>query len=396
MATAPAVRSLSTAAPMINRGGLGRQLWRSRTSYFLLLAFFIPFVIFQLIPIGISAVLSFTDYSGSPVNPPQFIGAQNFQQLLSLEIQTIPRQLDEATGEQMFQCGRRKYNATDAAAQMAEGETCIASFANPKEVLSEGYSEWRVLHSNDERKIIIGAIDGRFWTAMYNTSIYVAFSVIARIVLGLLLALVLQGQSTWNMILRTLFFLPSVTAGVAVTVVWGWIFKGQNYGLMNSVRLQMGATDVIPFLNDPPWVLPILIFMAVWGGVGYCMILYLAGLQSIPAEMYEAATVDGATTRDKFWHITLPLLRPTTVFLTITSIIGSFQVFDAIYILFGGAGQGMGGTLDSALTIVGYLYERGFRLFQLGYASAIALILFAIIMVLTLINLRVGRSNEAY
>lgn len=396
MAIAPAVRTPAPPAIQDHRGGIFRQMWRSRTSYTLLLVFFAPFVIFQMIPIVISAGLSMTNYNGSPTQAPEWVGTSNFTQLLSLEFRMIPRQVDEASGEIMFQCGRRKYTATEAQAQIAEGETCAPSYENPKNVLTDGYSEWKVLYTDDYNKLIIGAIDPRFWTAIYNTSIFVMFSVVARLVGGLFLALVLQGQSATNMILRTLFFLPSVTAGVAVTVVWGWIFRGQSYGLVNSMRLQMGATEVIPFLNDANWTMPILVFMAIWGGIGYNMILYLAGLQSIPAELYEAATVDGASTRDKFWHITLPLLRPTTVFLTITGIIGSFQVFDAVYILFAQAAQGMGGVLDSALTIVGYLYERGFRLFQLGYASSIALVLFGIIMVLTLINLRVGRSNEAY
>ena len=207
----------------------------------------------------------------------------------------------------------------------------------------------------------------------------------------------LQKQTRLNTILRTIFFLPAVTAGVAVTVVWGWIFRGQTYGVINSIRLQAGAEEIIPFLVDPNWMLYIVILMAVWGGMGYNMILFLAGLQSVPDEFYEAATVDGANTRQKFFRITLPLLRPTVIFLVITGIIGSFQVFDAVYILFAGsAGEGMGGTLDAALTVVGYLYERGFRLFQLGYASAIAWVLFMIIFVMTLINLRVGRANDAY
>jgi multiple sugar transport system permease protein len=143
-------------------------------------------------------------------------------------------------------------------------------------------------------------------------------------------------------------------------------------------------------------MMPVLLLISIWGGIGYTMILYLAGLQTIAGEYYEAATVDGATTRDKFLHITLPLLRPTTLFLVITGIIGSFQVFDAAYILFNQTGSSVGGTLDAGLTIVGYLYERGFRLFQLGYASSIAWFLFIVIFILTLINLRVGRGNEAY
>jgi len=118
-------------------------------------------------------------------------------------------------------------------------------------------------------------------------------------------------------------------------------------------------------------------------------------LRNINPELYEVAAIDGAGPWQTFSHITLPLLRPTTLYILITSIIGGFQVFEAVYILFASS-EGMGGVLDSGLTVVPYLYDRGFRLFQMGYASAVAWILFAIIFVLSLINLRVGRANEAY
>jgi multiple sugar transport system permease protein len=242
---------------------------------------------------------------------------------------------------------------------------------------------------------MIGAKDARFWTAIFNTVRYVGVTVTFSVILGLALALALQNQSPLNMFLRVLFFLPSVTSGVAITVVWGHLFRGASYGLINSLRLNMGL-PIIEFLADPNWTLPIVMMLTVWGGMGYNMILFLAGLQGIPQELYEAATVDGASTFDKFWNITLPMLRPTTVFIVVTSIIGSFQVFDAVYVLFAQSGGSVGGVLDSVLTIVSYLYELGFRNFQMGYASAIAWILFVIIFIFTMINLRIGRANEAF
>ncbi|MEP7291193.1 MAG: sugar ABC transporter permease [Chloroflexota bacterium] len=384
------------SAPRTRQPSLWQRLWKSRTSYLMLLVFFVPFTIFSIYPIINSAYLSMTDYSGSPNKPLEFLGTANFGDLLRLEVITLPRSIDEETGEVLFRCGRKNVLGAEVAALVADGATCNPAYESARGRMSEGFQEWRTVFTNGQSEIIIGAIDPRFWTAIYNTAVYVLVTVVIRLVLGLALALILQHQSRRNMILRTIFFLPSVTAGIAVTIVWGWIFRGQSYGLINSVRLQLGATEIIPFLNDPNWSLPILMFLAVWGGIGYNMILYLAGLQSIGAEYYEAATVDGAKTRDKFWYITLPLLRPTTIFLVITGVIGSFQVFDTAYILYASAGQGMGGPLDSALTVVGYLYERGFRLFQLGYASAIAWILFIVIFIFTLINLRVGRGNEGY
>jgi len=131
------------------------------------------------------------------------------------------------------------------------------------------------------------------------------------------------------------------------------------------------VTEPISFLNDANWTMPILVIMSIWGGIGYNMILFLAGLQNIPAELYEVAAIDGATPWAMFRRITFPLLRPTTLYVTITSIIGGFQIFEAVYILFASS-EGMGGVLDSGLTVVPYLYDAGFRLFSMGYASAIA------------------------
>lgn len=373
------------------------RVWRSRTSYVLLLLFFVPFTIFQLYPIMVSAYLSLTDYSGSANKPTNYVGTENFLDLTSIELITLPRLTDSATGETMFQCGRKKVPAGGVAEQEAAGTSCVPAYANARDYVSDGYSLWRPIYTTDSYQTVISATDPRFWTAVYNTVIYVIITVIARLALGLLLALQLQRQTRTNMILRTIFFLPSVTAGLAVTVVWGWIFKGLDFGLANSLALQLGLTDqVIAFLADPAYMMPVLLLISIWGGVGYTMIMYLAGLQTISSEYYEAATVDGATTRDKFFHITLPLLRPTTLYLVITGIIGSFQVFDTAYILFNQTAQSVGGTLDAGLTIVGYLYERGFRLFQLGYASSIAWVLFIVIFILTLINLKMGRPNEAY
>jgi multiple sugar transport system permease protein len=359
--------------------------------------FFVPFFIFGIYPITQSAYFSLTDYSGSPTAPVNFLGLENFLELLRIEIVELPRLVDEDSSERIYQCGRRKYPESATAEHIADGKDCGPAFPSVRAVASDGFREWREITANDERRIVIAATDPRFWTAVYNTTRYVLFTVSLNLVLGLCLALILQRQSLFNMLMRTIFFLPTVTAGIAITIVWGWIFQGKSFGLINSIRMErFAAPEPIPFLVDPAYMIPILIFLAIWGGVGYNMILFLAGLGAIPAELYEAATVDGATIRQKFRKITLPLLRPTTLFLVVTGIIGSFQLFDAAYVLFATNAEGAGGPQDGALTVVGYLYDRGFHLFQLGYASSIAWVLFTIIFVFTLLNLRVGRINEAY
>jgi len=386
---------LTHASEPTRQRSLWNTLWKSRVSYLMLLPFFIPFIIFGVLPMGASIYLSLTDYSGASLTDMSFVGGENFRELLSLEFRTVAREVDADTGEYLFRCGRSQVTASNVAAAEADGATCAASYVRSREVLSEGFEEYAVILQRDDRATVVGATDPRFWKAMTNTSNYVAVTVVARVVLGLVLALALQHQSALNMGLRTIFFLPSVTSTIAITVVWGYLFTGKSYGLLNSLRNTFGF-ETIEFLADAAWTMPILMLLTVWGGIGYNMILFLAGLQSISQDMYEAATVDGASTWDKFWYITLPLLRPTTVFIVITSIIGSFQVFDAVYVLFASPNGNIGGALDSVLTVVTYLYERGFRLFDMGYASAIAWVLFVIIFIFTMINLQVGQADEAY
>ncbi len=379
-----------------NQLNLLTRIWRARISYLMLLPFLLPFVVFILIPLAQSASVSLYDYSAVASDEAEYVGMQNYANLLSLEVRELPPLFDETTGERMYQCGRSKMPLSEVAAwEAAEGRTCVLAFTRPRDVLTEGFSDWKTF-SLFGTMYVLGAQDTRFWTSIINTFTFVLWTVIGKIILGLIIALILRRQSTANYVLRMIFFLPSVTASIAITVVWGWLFKGQPYGLINYLLLQGGQiTEPISFLNDATWTMPILVIMAIWGGIGYNMILFLAGLQNIPSELYEAAAIDGAGPWSQFRRITIPLLRPTTLYILITSIIGGFQVFEAVYILFASS-EGMGGVLDSGLTVVPYLYDSGFRLFQMGYASAIAWILFAIIFVLTLINLRVGRANDAY
>ena len=241
-------------------------MWRARISYLMLLPFLIPFVVFIIIPAVNSAYLSLTEYSGSPTAPPEYVGTANFIDLLSLEIVEQPLLIDEETGEAMFQCRRDRIPASEVAAfEAAEGVTCAPAYVRARELLPEGYSEFRQF-SIFNRTFMIGARDPRFWTAIFNTLVYVALVVAWRSVLGLALALALRRQTRINMALRIIFFLPSVTATIAVTVIWGWIFRGASYGLINAALLQTASIQQpIAFLNDAAWTMPVLVDH---GGVG--------------------------------------------------------------------------------------------------------------------------------
>lgn len=236
--------------------------------------------------------------------------------------------------------------------------------------------------------------DPRFFKALQNTLILVVAQVLITDVLGLCMALVFRANTWVNYIMRTLLFLPSVTSGLAVLTIWIWIFSGQSFGIINAILVRLGL-DKITFFANPDWSIPVLVIIGTWGGMGYAMVLFLAGLNAVPKELHEAAAIDGANTAQRFWRITFPLLSPTILFVVVTGIIGSFQIFEQAYVIFGSVGS-IGGVLDSALFVVPYLYEKGFTFFQLGYASAIAWALFLVIFVITMLNLWLGRANDAY
>ena len=236
--------------------------------------------------------------------------------------------------------------------------------------------------------------DPRFWKSIRNTIFYTVGVIPPGVVLSLLLAIAVDQQIKFKNFFRVIYFIPSVTSVIALSVIWKWLFAGEKYGLINYFLILLGLKP-IDWLMSPAWTLPAIMIMSIWAGIGYNMILFLAGLQTIPSTVYEAADIDGANMWDKFWHITLPLLKPTMVFVVIMGFIASFQVFERIYIMTE-AEFGIGGVLDSALTVVAYLYDMGFRKFQMGYASALGYIVFIVIFAITMINLKFVKSKVEY
>ncbi len=235
--------------------------------------------------------------------------------------------------------------------------------------------------------------DPRFWKAFRNTALYVVGVVPTGISIALLLAAALEELPVGKQTFKVLFFIPSVTSVVAIAVVWKWLFAGEKFGLINYGLILLGLQP-IDWLLSPRWILPAIMIMSVWAGLGYNMVLFSAGIATIPRTLYEAAKVDGADWWARFVHVTIPMLRPTLTFVIVMSVITSFQVFDQVYIMTGGTAEGVGGVLDSALTLVSYLYEQGFQKFRMGYSSAIAYTMFGCLIGLTLINVRMLRSQQ--
>jgi multiple sugar transport system permease protein len=236
--------------------------------------------------------------------------------------------------------------------------------------------------------------DPLFWKAVKNTLVYVIVTVPLGIGVSLLVSLALYQKIKFSSLFRTGFFLPTVTSIAAVSVVWRWIYAGDKYGFLNFVLTKLGIISIVQdWLMQPSTTLPAIIVMSIWGGVGYNSIILLSGLQSIPDSIFEAAKIDGVSVWEKFWYITLPMLKPVMLFLVIMSTINSFQVFEQVYIM-ASSTEYFGGVLYSALTIVPYLYERAFKRFMLGYASALAYLLFIIIFIFTLIYMKISKFYE--
>ena len=234
--------------------------------------------------------------------------------------------------------------------------------------------------------------DPRLWKAFRNTVLYVAGVVPIGITVALLLAAALEELTHGKQVFKVLYFIPTVTSVVAIATVWKWLFAGEKFGLINYCLLQLGLKP-IDWLLSPTWIMPAIMIMSIWAGLGYNLVFFSAGISTIPQTLYEAAKMDGANWWQRFWNVTVPMLRPTLVFVVVMAVIGSFQVFDQVYIMTGGTGEGIGGVLDSGLTLVSYLYDQGFVKFRMGYASAIAYLIFGCVFGLTLINIRKLRAR---
>ena len=225
-----------------------------------------------------------------------------------------------------------------------------------------------------------------FWQALRNTLFFVVVGGPLSVIASLAAALLLSAKLVrWRTLFRTIYFAPVVTTLVAVAIVWRYLYH-PRYGLLNAMLGSVGLGP-IDWLGDPNWAMPAIILLAVWKNFGYNMLIFLAGLQSIPEDLYEAAEVDGAGFWWKFWHVTLPGLAPTFLFVSVTTMIGYFQLFAEPYVMT------QGGPLGATRSLMLFLYEEGFRWWRMGVSSTIAVMLFVITLGGTLLQLRLQRKG---
>ena len=225
-----------------------------------------------------------------------------------------------------------------------------------------------------------------FWAALRNTFYFAFVGGPLTIAVALSAALLLSSKLVrFKGFFRTIYFTPFVTTLVAVAIVWRYLYH-TRYGLFNYALSYIGIGP-IDWLGDPHWAMPAIILMAVWKSFGYNMLIFIAGLQSIPEELYDAAEIDGAGAFRRFFSITLPMLMPTLVFVSVVTMIGYFQLFAEPYVMT------QGGPLRSTTSVVLLMYEEGFRWWRMGYAAAIAFVLFVVILIATLLQFRLQKER---
>lgn len=331
---------------------LQREAWQG---WLFLMPNFVNFLLFFALPLILSLYLSFTNYDA--ISAAEWTGLDNYTQLLSLDVQSVP-----------------------------DG-------VNPRTLLRENHFEIARfdLGAND---VVVGARDALFWQSMARTFRYCIMLLILGIVPALGLALLLNSKIPGMTFFRAVYFLPSIAAVVGVSLIWQWLYNPVN-GFINytitQIATALGIADPsIQWLSDDSVLLISVVIMAAWQIIGFNTVILLAGLQGVPKDLIEAATVDGAGSWVRFRRILMPLIAPTMFFVTITTLISGLQVFSEMYTLFSNS------LSNERFTVVYYLYQQGFANFRMGYASATAWVLFAVIFIITLVQFRLSSSNRAY
>lgn len=258
-------------------------------------------------------------------------------------------------------------------------------------VIALSFVRWNLLSSPKwvgvQNYIDIFRFD-RVGHSLLVTLYYVALNIPIQTALALALAMLLNSKRRGTALVRVLCVLPYLATPVAMAVVWNWFFDPST-GAINTLLGYVGVSGP-SWLSSATWAMPVVAFANIWQYAGYNMLFFLAGLQAVPHSLYEAASVDGASRRDQFLRITLPLLRPTLLFVLVTGFIGSFQVFDTVYVLTGG------GPGDSTQVVNSLIYKSAFTGFRIGDAAAMSVVLFAVILIVTITQFMYFRNRTTY
>lgn len=364
----------------------------ARWGYLFVAAPLIGFLLFGAVPLFGSLFLGFSEWDLA--SAPEWVGLENYGDLFSLSAVPLPRELDEATGEPMFRCGRERVPESQIGQFLGQTDprtrepyVCEPRFVRPGEVLPARHQEWFQFGLFGQQ-YIVSAVDPIFWKSIYNT-FFLLLAIPISLVIALVFAVAMNQAIGGARIFRTIYYIPVILPIAALALIWLWLFN-PDYGLINYFMGQLGLPARTNWLGEAELVKPALIIMLIWRGLGYQILIYLAGLQGVPRQLHEAAQIDGANAWQRFWFITWPSLTPTTFFLVITSMIGTFQIFQEPFLMTNG------GPFFESTTPVMLIQQNAFRDVQMGYASAQAWILGLIIIAVTLVNFYFSRRWVNY
>jgi multiple sugar transport system permease protein len=333
---------------------------------------------FLIIPFLMAFYLAFTNQRLISPNPTEWVGTRNFARLLSFNTLSLDPIVDEATGEPVL----------DEEGNLTYPRVREFTRNNPEYPELDGLQQWLSRDFGDTRWILLSG-DTVFMKSLVNTFFFALVVVPVQAGLGLLLALLVNQPIRGVNLFRTVYFVPVVVSMVVVGLLWRFIYDGQN-GLLNSILafISFGNFEPVDWLGETATALPAIIGVSVWQGVGFHMIIWLAGLQTIPGVLYEAAAVEGASTWQQFRYVTWPGLRPTAIFVLITITIAAFSLFTQIDVMT------RGGPLDATTTVIFQMVQRGYEKQDIAGGSAITVIFFIMVLIVAVVQRFVTRERD--
>jgi multiple sugar transport system permease protein len=333
---------------------------------------------FLIIPFFMAFGLAFTNQRLISPNPTEFVGTRNFARLLRVRTLTLEPIIDETTGEPVL----------DDEGNFTYPRVREYTRKNPDYPELDGLQEWKSWERGDSKFVLLAG-DAVFMRSLVNTFFFALVVVPVQGGLGLLLALIVNQRTSGVNIFRTIYFIPVVMSMVVVSILWSFIYDVNN-GLLNNIlgMITFGAFEPLDWLGTPSLAMPAVIIMSVWQGVGFHMVIWLAGLQNIPITLYEAADVAGANGWQKFRYVTWPGLRNTAVFVLITITIAAFGLFTQVDVMT------RGGPLDATTTVIFQMVQRGYEKQDISGGSAISVIFFILVLIVSLIQRYVTREED--
>jgi multiple sugar transport system permease protein len=334
---------------------------------------------FLIIPFFFAFIFAFTNQRLISPNPTEYVGFTNFQRLLTVKVLPLEPLVDEATGEP----------ALDDEGNLTYPRVREYTRKNPDYPQYDGLQEWTTFDVGETRWVLLAG-DAVFMKSLINTFYFAIFIVPLQGGLGLVLALLINQRTRGVNIFRTIYFMPVVVSMVVVSILWSFIYDGQN-GLLNNLLalVTFGNFEPVDWLGNPSTALPAIIVMSAWQGVGFHMIIWLAGLQTIPFSLYEAADIDGANSWEQFRYVTWPGLHNTAVFVFVTITMQAFGLFTQIDVMT------RGGPLDSTTTVIFQAVQKGFEKQDIAYGSAISVVFFIMVLTVALVQRYLTREKIA-